>query len=54
MGSTCKAGASFGCSSHPPGDLERERRAAAAVVRRLDREFRRFFAVEPYLWEQEP
>src|SRR5271166_667896 len=37
-----------------PGDVERERRAAAAVVRRLDREFRRFFAVEPYLWEQEP
>jgi WD40 repeat protein/energy-coupling factor transporter ATP-binding protein EcfA2 len=37
-----------------PGDVERERRAAAAVVRRLDREFHRFFAVEPYLWEQEP
>jgi hypothetical protein len=37
-----------------PGDVERERRAAAAVVRRLDREFNRFFAVEPYLREQEP
>jgi signal transduction histidine kinase len=37
-----------------PGDVDRERRAAAAVVRRLDREFRRFFAVEPFLWENEP
>ena len=37
-----------------PSDVDRERRAAAAVARRLDREFRRFFAVEPFLWENEP
>jgi WD40 repeat protein len=37
-----------------PGDVDRERRAAAAIVRRLDREFGRFFAVEPFLWENEP
>ena len=36
-----------------PGDVEVERRRAAAVARRLDREFRRFFSVSPYLWEQE-
>jgi len=36
-----------------PSDVDRERRAAAAVVRRLDREFRRFFSVEPFLWEHE-
>jgi WD40 repeat protein len=36
-----------------PGDVEVERRRAAAVGRRLDREFRRFFSVSPYLWEQE-
>ena len=36
-----------------PGDVEVERRRAAAVTRRLDREFRRFFTVQPYLWEQE-
>jgi starch phosphorylase len=36
-----------------PTDVDRERRAAAAVVRRLDREFRRFFSVEPFLWEHE-
>ena len=37
-----------------PGDVDAERSAAAALVRRLDREYRRFFSVEPYLWEQEP
>jgi hypothetical protein len=36
-----------------PSDVEWERRAAAAIVRRLDREFRRFFAVKPFLWEHE-
>jgi hypothetical protein len=37
-----------------PGDVDAERSAAAALVGRLDREYRRFFSIEPYLWEQEP
>lgn len=36
-----------------PGDVEPERRSAAAAVRRLARDFRQFFSVEPYLWEHE-
>jgi len=34
--------------------VDRERRAAAAVVRRLHFDFRYRFAVEPFLWENEP
>jgi WD40 repeat protein len=37
-----------------PGDVAAERSAAAGVVRRLDRGYRPFFRIEPYLWEQEP
>jgi WD40 repeat protein len=36
-----------------PGDVGRERLRASMVVRRLDREFRRFFNVEAYFWEHE-
>ncbi|HJU18700.1 MAG TPA: ATP-binding protein [Stellaceae bacterium] len=36
-----------------PEDVASERLRAALVVQQLDREFSRFFAVEPYLWEHE-
>src|SRR5271154_1749432 len=40
-------------SSRRLGDVGRERLRASMVVRRLDREFRRFFTVEAYFWEHE-
>lgn len=38
-----------------PGDVEPERRRAALVVKKLARDYARFFDIEePYLWETEP
>src|SRR5579862_2912644 len=37
-----------------PGDVEDERRRAAVVIRRLKREFQRFFELSAVLWELEP
>src|ERR1700740_2095387 len=36
-----------------PEDVGRERLRASLVVRRLNREYRRFFTVEAYFWEHE-
>lgn len=37
-----------------PGDVADERRRAALVIRRLKRDFARFFDIVPVLWEYEP
>ena len=37
-----------------PGDVGQERTRAHLVVRKLARDYARFFAIEPFLWEYEP
>jgi energy-coupling factor transporter ATP-binding protein EcfA2 len=37
-----------------PGDVDQERLRANLVIQKLAREYARFFALEPYLWEYEP
>jgi hypothetical protein len=37
-----------------PSDVADERRRAALVIKRLNREFARFFNLEAVLWEREP
>ena len=37
-----------------PGDVYDERRRAALVIRRLRREFARFYDISAVLWEYEP
>ena len=37
-----------------PGDVYDERRRAALVIKRLRREFARFYDISPVLWEYEP
>src|SRR5579863_6552035 len=37
-----------------PGDVARPREVATQTIERLAQHYARFFAIEPYLWQNEP
>ena len=37
-----------------PGDVMAAREVASQVIEKLAQDYRRFFSIEPYLWEYEP